>query len=179
MPSETPTNPITEEDAADLDGSRVLIVDDNPQNVELLEAYLEALPCETLVARDGVEAIEKVEREKPDIILLDIMMPRMSGYEVCQKIKSDPATRDIPVLMVTALNEVGDVERGVEAGADDFLSKPFHKLEFLTRVRSLLKMRLLKKRLDDARAREIGAPPSIQIIAPTPEELDEETSIED
>lgn len=132
----------------DLSGATILIVDDHPQNIELLEAYLDALPCRTQAASDGTEALALVEASQPDLILLDVMMPRMSGFEVCQKIKSDPATRDIPIIMVTALNEVGDVERGVESGTDDFLSKPFNKLELLTRVKSLLKMRLLKQQLD-------------------------------
>lgn len=126
----------------------ILIVDDNPQNVELLEAYLSALRCRVSSASDGLEAISAVQQAPPDLILLDVMMPRMSGFEVCQRLKSDPATREIPVLMVTALNEVGDVERGAEAGTDDFLSKPFNKIELLTRVRTLLRLRLLKRELD-------------------------------
>ena len=142
------------DDDVDMTGSKILIVDDNPQNVELLEAYLDEFPCETLSALDGMAAIKMVESEQPDLILLDIMMPKMSGFEVCQKLKADPKTRDIPIIMVTALNEVGDVERGVEAGANDFLSKPFQKPEFITRVKSQLKLRLLKRALDDAKARE-------------------------
>ena len=82
------------------------------------------------------------------MVLLDVMMPRMSGFELCQKIKASPATRDIVVIMVTALHEVGDLERAVECGTDDFLTKPVNKLELLTRVRSLLRVRLLKRRLD-------------------------------
>lgn len=129
-------------------GCHLLIVDDNPQNVELLDAYLTSLKCRITSASDGVEALAAVQEEAPDLILLDVMMPKMSGFEVCQRLKSDPATRDIPILMVTALNEVGDVERGAEAGTDDFLSKPFNKIELLTRVRSLLRIRLLKRELD-------------------------------
>ena len=129
-------------------GCHLLIVDDNPQNVELLEAYLASLKCRVSSASDGVEALAAVQQGQPDLVLLDVMMPRMSGFEVCQRLKTDPATRDIPILMVTALNEVGDIERGAEAGADDFLSKPFNKIELLTRVRSLLRIRLLKRELD-------------------------------
>ena len=140
------------EDALDVDASLpealVLLVDDNQQNLELILAYLDDLGCRTITAVDGVEAMRMVEQERPDLVLLDVMMPRMSGFEVCQKIKSDPATRDIAVIMVTALNEVPDYERAVESGTDDFLSKPVNKIELLTRVKSLLRVRLLRKRLD-------------------------------
>jgi len=128
--------------------STVLVVDDNEQNLELLQAYLETLGCKIQVARDGVEALESVARSRPDLILLDIMMPRMSGFEVCRKLKGDEKTRAIPVVMVTALNELGDIERGVESGTDDFLSKPVNKLELLTRVKSLLRVRHLRNELD-------------------------------
>jgi CheY-like chemotaxis protein len=131
---------------------KVLIVDDNNQNVELLQAYLEGLPVEPIVARDGMEAMEKVASDIPDLILLDIMMPRMSGFEVCQKLKANPATRDIPIIMITALNEISDIERGVECGTDDFLTKPVNKLELLTRVKSLLRLRHLKNELERALA---------------------------
>lgn len=133
-----------------IDHNGVLIVDDNEQNLELLHAYLDELGGEVRVAHDGLEAIESVAANAPDIILLDIMMPRMSGFQVCETLKKDPATRDIPIIMVTALNEVGDVERAVDSGADDFLTKPVNKLELLTRVRSLLRVRQLKRQLDHA-----------------------------
>jgi two-component system alkaline phosphatase synthesis response regulator PhoP len=136
------------ESVINLDGSRILLVDDNQQNLELIQAYLESLPVEIETARDGIEAIEAVERQQPDLILLDVMMPRMSGFEVCQKLKANPETRDIVVIMVTALHEVADYERAVESGTDDFLSKPVNKLELLTRVRSLLRVALLRRRLD-------------------------------
>ena len=106
-----------------------MIVDDNVQNVELLQAFLEALPVKIVTAFDGVEALEKVEQHNPDLILLDIMMPRMSGFQVCRKLKGDPKTRDIQVLMVTALNELGDIEQASECGTDDFVSKPVNKLD--------------------------------------------------
>ena len=125
----------------------VLLVDDNEQNLELLEAYLEELRCEIRKAKDGVEAIESVGQVAPDLILLDVMMPRMSGFQACKKLKSDAATKDIPIVMVTALSEVSDVEHAVDVGADDFLSKPVNRLELVTRVRSLLKLAEAKREL--------------------------------
>jgi CheY-like chemotaxis protein len=129
--------------------SKILVVDDNVQNRELLEAYMEELEgVTTIAASDGCEALARVEYEKPDLILLDIMMPRMSGFEVCKKLKSDPATRDIPVIMVTALHETGDVERGVEVGTNDFITKPVNRVDLLTRVKSLLRLRHVQNQLD-------------------------------
>ncbi len=133
----------------DIRGSKVLVVDDNPQNTELVSAYLETLPVEVATAVDGVEAMAQAERFRPDLVLLDVMMPRMSGFEVCQKIKQNPALRDTVVIMVTALHEVGDFERAVECGCDDFITKPVNKLELVTRVRSLLRVRVLRRMLDD------------------------------
>lgn len=146
----TPAPGVVTLDDAELHAAVVLIVDDNRQNLELLEAYMEDIGCQICTAVDGVEAMERVEQRTPDLILLDVMMPRMSGFQVCSKIKADPTLRDIPVVMVTALNEVSDVERAVESGADDFLTKPVQQLELVTRVKSLLRVRLLKRRLDEA-----------------------------
>ena len=128
--------------------SEILIAEDNVQNAELLQAYLDALDANVRVAVDGVDAMEKVAEKMPDIILLDIMMPRMSGFEVCRRIKNDPKTKNILVVMVTALNELGDIERGVDCGADDFLSKPVNKLELLTRVKSMLRVKNLQSELE-------------------------------
>lgn len=135
-------------DVAEASEGGVLLVDDNQQNLELLQAYIEDLGCRIRTATTGAEALAEIERLQPDIILLDVMMPRMSGFQVCSKVKADPATRDIPIVMVTALNEVSDVERAVESGADDFLTKPVHKIELVTRVRSLMKVRLLRRQLE-------------------------------
>jgi two-component system cell cycle response regulator len=128
----------------------VLVVDDNAQNAELLEAYLDDLGITVAVAHDGQAALDAVASDPPDLILMDIMMPRMSGYQATERLKSDPKTRGIPIIMVTALGEVGDVERAVDCGADDFLTKPVNKLELLTRVRSLLRVRQLQHDLDKA-----------------------------
>jgi CheY-like chemotaxis protein len=133
----------------DIRGTKVLVVDDNPQNTELVSAYLESLPVEVATAVDGVEAMAQAERFRPDVVLLDVMMPRMSGFEVCQKLKQNPALRDTVVIMVTALHEVGDFERAVECGCDDFITKPVNKLELVTRVRSLLRVRVLRRMLDE------------------------------
>lgn len=136
--------------AAELPQSTVLIVDDNAQNVELLQAFLETMAVKIITAADGVEALEKVKEHNPDLILLDIMMPRMSGFQVCRTLKSDPKTKDIQVLMVTALNELGDIEQASDCGTDDFVSKPVNKFELLTRVKSLLRVRHLKNELERA-----------------------------
>ena len=121
--------------------SKILIADDNQPNVELLEAYLGGVECEIAVAADGQETLDKVASFKPDVILLDVMMPRLSGFEVCKQLKENPKTRRIMILMVTALNELGDIERAVAAGTDDFLSKPVNKIELVKRVENMLKIR--------------------------------------
>ena len=128
--------------------SRILVVDDNIQNLELIVAYLESLGCQIDTATDGPEALEKAQQNDYNLILLDIMMPKMSGFEVCPKLKSDPKTRDIPIIMVTALNELGDIERAVASGTDDFVSKPVNKLELLARVRTMLKLKHLSDKLE-------------------------------
>ncbi|QDU38664.1 Response regulator PleD [Maioricimonas rarisocia] len=149
-------------DAGSTSSDRILIADDNQQNRELLEAYLADDGHDIFMATDGVETIDMAVSEQPDLILLDIMMPKLSGYEVCQQLKQDERTRDIPVLMVTALKEMGDIERAVAAGADDFLTKPVHRIELKTRVRSLLRVRHLTNERDRLLAylAEVEQPPA-------------------
>ena len=120
---------------------RILIADDNKANAELLEAYLTEIECELAFAYDGDETLAKVAEFRPDIILLDVMMPKRSGFEVCQQLKSSEQTRSIMILMVTALNELGDIERAVGAGTDDFLSKPVNKPELLKRVENMARLK--------------------------------------
>jgi two-component system, OmpR family, alkaline phosphatase synthesis response regulator PhoP len=124
--------------------SRILIADDNTANRELLEAYLAKMDCTIEVAVDGQDTVEKAIAFQPHVLLLDVMMPKLSGFEVCRKLKDDPRTSKIMVLMVTALNELGDIERAVKAGTDDFLSKPVNKLELLKRVELMLKVPVLQ-----------------------------------
>jgi two-component system, OmpR family, alkaline phosphatase synthesis response regulator PhoP len=130
---------------------RVLIADDNEANVELLEAYLADMDVDLAVAVDGQDTLDKTAAFDPHLILLDVMMPKLSGFEVCQKLKSDPKTSRVMVLMVTALNEQGDMERGVESGADDFLSKPVNKEALLKRVQLMLKLRNVTDELERLR----------------------------
>lgn len=163
----SPSPMIDEQVEQDVASANILVVDDHEQNLELLQAYLEEIGCRVRTATDGVKAITAIDAEQPDLILLDVMMPRMSGFQVCEKIKSDPSTRDIPIVMVTALNEIGDVERAVECGADDFLTKPVHKLELVTRVKSLLRVRLLKKQLE-------ATLDKIRTLSDRPEDLEDE-----
>ena len=130
---------------------RVLIADDNEANVELLEAYLGGMEIDVEIAVDGQDTLDKVGSFSPDLILLDIMMPKLSGFEVCQRLKDDSATSKIMILMITALNELGDIERAVEAGTDDFLSKPVNKIELVKRVENMLKLRDVSDELERLR----------------------------
>jgi PleD family two-component response regulator len=129
---------------------RILIAEDNPQGAELLEAYLGETDYDVRTAADGEETLREVRDWQPDLILLDIMMPKISGFEVCKRIRSDPATRTIAIIMITALDQPSDIDRAVEAGTNDFLTKPINKNELLLRVRSALNSRRHKEQLDQA-----------------------------
>jgi two-component system cell cycle response regulator len=122
--------------------AKILVVDDIAPNVKLLEAKLNREYFRVITAMSGPEALEKAHAERPDVILLDIMMPGMDGFEVCKRLKADPATQHIPVVMVTALTDIADRVRGLEAGADDFLSKPVNDLALMSRVRSLIRLKM-------------------------------------
>jgi two-component system, OmpR family, alkaline phosphatase synthesis response regulator PhoP len=131
---------------------RVLIADDNVQGVELLEAYLAGTGYETQIAYDGEETLRKVHDWQPNVILLDIMMPKISGFEVCKRLRANPETANIVVLMVTALDQHSDIDRAVEAGTDDFLTKPINKAELLVRLKAALKSQQQKRPLDQTLA---------------------------
>ena len=131
--------------------ARVLVVDDVLPNVKLLEAKLTREYFDVVTACDGPEALAKADAEAPDIILLDVMMPNMDGYEVCERLKASPKTRHVPVVMVTALSDTAERVRGLEAGADDFLTKPVNDIALFARVRSLVRLKMM---MDEWRMRE-------------------------
>ena len=132
--------------------ARILVVDDEPQNLELMEAMLLPQAYEILLASTSEQGRAVAHEEKPDLIILDLLMPHISGFEVCARLKTDPQTGGIPVLFVTALTSVGDKERALAAGGDDFLTKPIHRAELLARVEALLRVRHLNRYLDRALA---------------------------
>jgi adenylate cyclase len=123
--------------------TKILVVDDLPQNVKLLADLLSVKGYAVATAQSGPEALLKIESERPDLVLLDVMMPEMSGYEVCRKIRGNPASGILPVVMVTSLDPAQERVRGLEAGADDFLTKPLNQAELLARVRSLVRVKQL------------------------------------
>jgi DNA-binding response OmpR family regulator len=134
-PTPESAGPLTSSDAP----PRLLIADDDINGVELLEAYLAGMDYDIETAADGEETLRKVKNWQPNLILLDIMMPKISGFEVCKRLRADPATKDIGILMVTALDQPSDVEQAVDAGTDDFLTKPINRAELLLRVRTILR----------------------------------------
>jgi two-component system, cell cycle response regulator len=138
--------------------ARVLVVDDLPANAKLLEARLTAEYFDVVTATSGAEALAICERAQCDIVLLDVMMPEMDGFEVCRRLKAGPKTHHIPVVMVTALNQPSDRVRGLEAGADDFLTKPVSDIALVARVRSLTRLKLVtdELRMRAATSKEIG-----------------------
>src|ERR1700753_1824931 len=131
--------------------ARILVVDDVDVNVKVLEAKLTSEYFNVLSANDGMTALKLAQVEHPDLILLDVMMPRMDGFETCKRLKADPRTSDIPGVMVTALSEIADRVRGLEAGADDFLTKPINDIALFARVKSLVR---IKVPLDALRMRD-------------------------
>src|ERR1700684_1274916 len=150
--------------------ARVLVVDDVPANVKLLEARLSAEYFDVITAMSGREALAICERAECDIVLLDVMMPDMDGFEVCRRLKANPATLHLPVVMVTALAQAPDRVRGLEAGADDFLTKPVSDIALVARVRSLVRLKMMtdELRMRALTSKEIGIEnPAREAIADT------------
>lgn len=129
----------------------ILVVDDNYGNVELINALLSPRGYNVFSAYNGEDAIAMVEKVRPHVILLDVMMPKLDGYEVCKRLKAKSSTRFIPVIMLTALSSLGNKVKGLEAGADDFISKPFQRPELLARIKSLVRVKNLLDELEDVR----------------------------
>jgi len=127
---------------------RVLIADDNPQNAEVLEAHLDGSTYETRIAANGEDTLTAAREWQPDVILLDVMMPKLSGFEVCKRLRASEDTRSVGVLMVTALDQKTDIERAVEAGTDDFLTKPINRTELLLRLSAMVEARHEKNDTD-------------------------------
>ena len=128
--------------------TRLLLIEDDEKFCRLLRDYLVPLGYEVDATHDGRDGLARAQAGGYAAVILDVMLPRMSGFEACRRIKDATGTRDTVIIMVTALNEVGDFERAVESGCDDFLTKPVNKLELTTRVKSLLRVRLLKRKVD-------------------------------
>ena len=138
--------------STEVSNPKILIVDDNKENIDLIAYFLKPQNYEIVTAVDGAEALTKVETTKPDIILLDIMLPKLDGFQVCERVKKNEETRFIPIIMITALKELKDKIRSLEVGADDFISKPFENVELLTRVKSLLRIKKFHDQLEEKNA---------------------------
>src|SRR5215469_6414632 len=150
--------------------ARILVVDDVPANVKLMEARLSAEYFDVVTALTGQEALTICERAECDMVLLDVMMPDMDGFEVCRRLKANPSTHHLPVVMVTALDQISDRVKGLEAGADDFLTKPVSDVVLLARVRSLVRLKMMtdELRMRAVTSREIGIEnPAREAIADT------------
>jgi len=149
-----------EEQAAQADGTafaaRVLVVDDAPEIRELLQIHLQEAGYQVLTASNGQEALAAVAAEAPDLILLDVMMPVLDGYETCRRLKANEDTALIPIVILTAHQDFAHRLRGIELGADGFLSKPFNQLELMTRIRSLLRVKGLHDQVDSSSTRQHG-----------------------
>jgi two-component system, cell cycle response regulator len=143
--------------------AQILVVDDVPANIKLLEARLASEYYDVITAKDGFEALEQAKKCKPDLILLDVMMPGMDGFETCRKLKEDGELSHIPVVMVTALSEKSDRLKGLDAGADDFLTKPINDMALFARVRSLVRIKVLmdELRLRDKTKLQMGIEPTV------------------
>ncbi len=152
--------------------ARILVVDDIPANVRLLEAKLMAEYFEVLTASDGFSALEVAHAQAPDLILLDVMMPGMDGFEVAEHLKSDSKTRHIPIVMITALTDTADRVRGLEAGADDFLSKPVNDIALFARVRSLARLKVM---MDELRVRN-ATTGDMNIVGEVPQNAEEDAA---
>ncbi len=131
---------------------KILIAEDNPEGAELLEAFLDGADYDTQIAIDGDDTLKKVQFFQPDLILLDVMMPKISGFEVCKRLKSKPESRGIVILMITALDQHHDIDRAVEVGTNDFLTKPINKAELLLRIKAALSSRQHANPLDQTLA---------------------------
>ena len=156
----------------------VLVVDDEPATVALLRAYLEAEGYQVMTACRGEEALEKAFARLPDLVLLDVVMPGLDGFEVCRRLKADSRTQFVPVIIITALQELKDKIAGAEAGADDFLIKPFDCVELLARVRNLLQIRHLTDRLEHAESVVVALAAAVEAQDPyTEKHLQRMTSL--
>jgi two-component system cell cycle response regulator len=133
---------------------KILVIDDLPENVFMLQDRLEHEGFEVLTAYDGYTGIEKTIKEHPDLILLDIMMPELTGLEVCKLLVNDPTTKNIPIILVTAKSGAEDIREGLESGAFDYIKKPFNRIELLARVNSALKLSEIHKRLLESEKRD-------------------------
>jgi putative two-component system response regulator len=131
-------------------GARILLIEDDPQAVGILEPILISKGFSVSVARDGQEGLDKVKLLSPDVVLCDMNMPRVDGLEVCRRVKADPVTRIIPIIMLTAFSDLEKKLAALEAGADDFLNKPYNSLELVTRLKSLIRVKYLNEQLDNA-----------------------------